>query len=89
MVRQDHCFCGGSRAVIVRSVADVHAGEQADQALELEDRLERALGNFGLIRSVRRIKLTALQEVIHRCGDVVLVCAGTQETDEIAGGGVG
>jgi len=35
------------RAVVEGGVGDVHLREEADQALELEDRLERPLADLG------------------------------------------
>ena len=89
VISKDDRFSTGGGTVVVGGVADIHAGEQADQALELKDRLERALGDLGLVGGVGRVKLAALEEVIDRGRDVVLVRASTQEANKIAGGGVG
>ena len=51
-----HCLGGGGGAVVHGGVGDIHAGEGRDLRLELEQVLQRALGDLGLVRRVRRKK---------------------------------
>ena len=50
------------RAVVHAGVRHVHAGQLADQRLELEDRLQRALAHLRLVRGVARQELPAHHE---------------------------
>ena len=50
--RHQDRFGRGGRAVVKRGVGDVHPRQLCDQGLELEHRLQGALGDFGLVRSV-------------------------------------
>ena len=51
------------RLVEQRRVGDLHAGEVADHRLEVEERLEPALGDLGLVRRVRRVPGRVLEHV--------------------------
>ncbi len=73
------------RAVVHAGVRDVHARERADQRLELEDRLQRALADLGLVRRVARQELAAHHERIDDRRAEVAVRSGTQEARVVAG----
>ncbi len=45
-------FSAGGGTVIHRGVGDFHPGKKRDLGLELKQGLQRALGNFGLVRCV-------------------------------------
>ena len=49
--RHVHGLDERGRAVVQRGVRDLHAGELADHRLELEQRLQRALGELRLVRA--------------------------------------
>ena len=70
-----------SRAVVARGVGDVHSGELADRGLVLEDRLQHALRQLGLVRRVRGEELAALQHRVDDRRDVVVVDPGAEERD--------
>ena len=72
------------RALVERRVGDVEPGQQADVRLELEDRLERALRDLGLIRRVGRQPLGAVEHLVGDRRDVVVVDAGAQEERGVA-----
>ena len=67
------------RAVIHGGVGDFHAGQQAHLGLELEQVLQRALGDFRLVGRVGGEELAALDQVVHRRRDMVAVAAGPAE----------
>ena len=48
-----HRLGAGGGAVVHRGVRHLHGGDQRDLGLELEQGLQRALGNLGLVRRVR------------------------------------
>jgi hypothetical protein len=73
------------RAVVARRVRDVHPGELADHGLVLIERLEDALAHLRLVRRVRRQKLAALENRVDDRGDVVVVEAGAEKRDLLAG----
>ena len=50
-----------------------------DEGLELEDGLQRALGQLGLVGRVGGVELAAEQELVDRRRDVVRVGAGAEE----------
>ena len=76
---------GGGGAVIHRGVGHFHAGQQADLGLELEQVLQGALGDFGLVGGVRGEKLAALDQIVHGCGDMMPIGAGAAEKGPGAG----
>ena len=78
-VRHHHRLGRGGRAVIHGGVGDLHAGEQAHLGLELEQVLQRALGDFRLVGRVGGKELAALDQVVHGGRDVVAVAAGPAE----------
>ena len=56
-LRHQHGLGRRRRAVVDRVVGDVHPEQVADQGLELERVLQRALADLGLIRRVRGVEL--------------------------------
>ena len=79
-VRHRHRLGGSGGFVEQRGVGDVEAGEFADHGLEIDQRLEPALGDFGLIGGVGGVPARVLQHVAqhHRRG----VGAVIAEADE-------
>ena len=71
--------------VIHAGVGHVHAGELGNHGLELEDGLERALGDFSLIGRVAGEELAALHQGVdnHRAVMAIGTCA---EEAGVAGG---
>jgi hypothetical protein len=57
-------------------------------AVELEDGLQRALGDLGLVGGVAGQKLRPLDQVVHRRRDVVAIGARAAEEGDRAGGRV-
>jgi hypothetical protein len=51
-VRHQHGFGGRRRPVVHRGVRHLHAGEHGDLGLELEQIVQRALGDLRLVRRV-------------------------------------
>ena len=78
-VRHRHGLGRGRGAVIHGGVGHLHAGQQADLGLELEQVLQRALGDFRLVGRVGGEELAALDQVVHGRRDVVAVAAGPAE----------
>ena len=70
---------GGGR-VVHRSVRDIHARQLADHALKFEDRGQRALRDFGLIRRVRRQEFAARDDGIDHHGAVVIIDSRAEKT---------
>ena len=64
--RHQHRLGGRGGAVVHRGVRDLEPGERADHRLELEDRLQRALADLGLVRRVRGRELRARDERVDR-----------------------
>ena len=58
-----HGLGGGGGFVEQRGVGDVEAGEVGDHRLEIQQRFEPALGNFGLVRRVLRVPAGIFQDV--------------------------
>ena len=75
----------GGRAVIHRGVGDVAAVEPRDLGLELEQGLQRALGDLGLVGRVAGQELAALDEMIDAGRDVVAIGAAAEEEGHLAG----
>ncbi len=69
------------RAVVTGRVRDVHPGQLADRRLILEDRLEHALAQLGLVRRVRRQELAALEHRVDDGRNVVVVDPGSEERE--------
>ena len=76
---------GDRRAVVAGRVRDVHPGELADRRLVLEDRLQHALAQLGLVRRVGRQELAALEDGVDDRGDVVVVDPGAEERELCVG----
>ena len=84
-VRHQHGLGAGGRAVVHRGVRHLHAGEQRHLGLELEQVLQRALGDLRLIGRVGGEELAALDQVIDGRRHVVAVGAGADEERHRAG----
>ena len=76
-----HRFGQRGRAVVHRRIRHIHAGQPRHHRLVFVDQLQRALAGFGLVRRVRRIKLTATNDLPDRRRDVVFVGAGAGEIE--------
>jgi hypothetical protein len=79
---------GCRRTVVERGVGDVEPGQLADQRLELEDRLQRALAHLGLVRRVGSQELAATGERVDHRRDEVVVRAGAEKAGPALGRGV-
>ena len=75
----------GGRAVVERSVRHLHAGHLGDQALELEDRGERALSHLRLVGRVGGRELGARGQRFEGGRDPVVVESAAQEGDGAVG----
>ncbi len=80
---QQHGLAQRRGAVVERGVGDVEAGQQALVGLVLEDRLERALRDLGLVRCVGREELGAEEELIDAGRLVVGIGATAQEREVV------
>lgn len=78
-LREQHRLTKRGRAVVERGVRDVEAGQQALVRLVFEDRLQRPLRDFRLIRRVRRQELGAREELVDHGRLVVRVRAAAEE----------
>ena len=87
-VRHQHGLGGGGGAVVHGGVGDLHAGEQRDLGLELEQILQRALRDLGLVGRVAGQEFRALDQVIDARRHVMAVGAGADEERHGAGGRV-
>ncbi len=58
-----HRLCRSGRLVEHRGVGDVHAGEVGDHRLEVEERLQPALADLGLVGGVRGVPGGVLEHV--------------------------
>ena len=79
----------GGRAVIHRGVGDLAAIEPRDLGLELEQGLERALGDLGLVGRVAGQELAALDQMIDAGRNMVAIGAAAEEEGHVAGDHVG
>ena len=61
--RERHRFRGGRAFVEHRRVRDVHAGEIAHHRLEVDERLQTALRDLGLVRRVGRVPGRVLEDI--------------------------
>jgi hypothetical protein len=73
------------RRVTHRGVGHIEAGQGHDLGLELVQRLQRALGDLGLVGGVAGQELRALDDVVHRRRHVVAVGARAAEEGPGAG----
>ncbi len=78
-------FRASGGGVVHRGVGDLHPGEQAHLGLELEQRLQRALRDFGLVRRVAGEEFAALDQGVHRRRNVVAIRPRPQERRRAAG----
>ena len=85
MLRDVASVCGDGRPVVAGRVRHVHAGQLADHRLVLEDRLEDALAHLRLVGRVRGQELAAPEDVVDDGWDVVVVDAGADERELLAG----
>ena len=88
-MREQHGLHERRCAVVDGRVGDIHAVEFADHRLELVDGLERALADLRLVRSVRCVKLGALEYGVYRGRDEVVVDARAEETHGVIPNPVG
>ncbi len=88
--RHQHRLGGGAGRVVHGRVGDRQAEDLADDRLELEDDLQGALRHLGLVGRVRGVELAAVEELVRRGREVVVVRAGAQEREHarrrVAGG---
>ena len=75
----------GGAAVVYRGVGALHSQQPGHGGLVLENRLESALGCFGLIGGVGGVELAAHGQGVHGGGDVVVVEARAKETHAVGG----
>jgi len=76
----------GAGAVVEAGVGDIHSGEGADQGLELEDRLQCALGDLRLVGRVAGQELPPADHLIDDGRDEPSVGAAAPEAGESAAG---
>ena len=74
-VAHGHGLRGGGGLIEQRGVGDIEAGQVNDHRLEVQQRFEAALGDFGLVRRVGGVPAGILQEVAldHGRRDAVVV----------------
>ena len=86
-----HGLGRGGALVEQRGVGEVHAGEVGDHRLEVEQRLEPALGDLGLVRRVGRVPGRVLQHVAQddAGGDGVRVAHADQRGQHLVAAGQG
>ncbi len=80
---------GGGGAVIVGSVADLHARQLADHGLVLKDGLQGPLADLGLVGGVGGEELAAADHVADHAGHKAVVGARAHETGRVVQIGVG
>ena len=78
-VRHQHGFGRRGGAVVHGGVGDLHGCQHRHLRLELEQVLQRALRDLGLVGRVGGEKFRALDQVIHRRRHVMLVGARADE----------
>ena len=99
---EQHALDDGGALVEHRRVGGVEAGEVGDHGLEVDERLEAALRDLGLVGRVRRVPARVLEHVAlddrrrdrvvvaeadHRAAHGVLVGEGAQLGERLALGG--
>ena len=84
-VGHHHRLGGRGGAVIHRRIGHIHAGDQRHLGLELEEILQRPLGDLGLVGRVGGEELAALDEVVDRRRHVMAIGAGAEEARRPAG----
>ncbi|MNO93648.1 hypothetical protein D3C76_852510 [compost metagenome] len=60
---EGHGLGGGGGFIEQRRVGDLHAGQVADQGLEVQQRFQPALGDLRLVRGVRGVPGRILQQI--------------------------
>ena len=78
-VRHQHGLGRRGRAVIHGGVRDLHAGQQRNLALKLEQIVQRALRDLRLIGRVRGHELRPLDDIIDGGGNMMLVGAAARK----------
>ena len=81
-VQQRHGLARRGALVQQRRVGHGHPGEVSDHGLEIEERLEAALGDLRLVRRVGRIPARVLEHVA--ANDTGNQCVGIAEADKAA-----
>jgi hypothetical protein len=79
VLRNEACVRGDCRPVVAGGIGDVHARQLANSGLVLEDRLQHALAELGLVRRVGGQELPALEDGVDDRRHVVVVHPGAQE----------
>ena len=69
----------GGAALVERGVGDLHAGELADERLELEERLQAALARLRLVGRVGGVELAPPRDRVHDGGDEVVIRPAAEE----------
>ena len=72
-------FSSSSSSVVDRGIGNIHSGQFADHRLVLKNRLEHALADLCLIRSVGGEEFLFAGHTLYNRRDIVVVCAGTAE----------
>ena len=78
-VRHQHRLGRRGRAVIHRGIGHFHAGQHGDLSLKLEQCLQRALGDLGLIGRIGSKELGALNQVVDARRNVMPIGAAADE----------
>ena len=88
-VAQGHGLGGGGGFVEQRGVGDVQAGQVDDHGLEVQQRFEPALGDFGLVGRVGGVPAGVLQHVALNDGgrDAVVVAHADVGAEDLVLGG--
>ena len=88
-VQHRHRLGRGGALVEQRRVGEIHAGEVAHHRLEVQQRLEPALADLGLVRRVRRVPRRVLEHVAqdHRRRDRVVVAEPDQRREHLVAAG--
>ena len=88
-VQHRHRLGRGRALVEQRRVGEIHTGEVADHRLEVEQRLEPALADLGLVRRVRGVPRRVLEHVAqdHRRRDRVVVAEPDQRREHLVAAG--
>ena len=81
-------FPAGGRAVVHRGIGDIGAEQPRDLGLELEQHLQRALRDLGLVGRVGGQELAALDQMIDAGGNMVAIGARAEEERHVARGQV-
>ena len=87
-VAHRHRLGGGGGFVEQRGVGDVERGEVGDHRLEIQQRFEPALGNFGLIRRVLRVPAGIFQHVAldDRRRDAIVIALADERAENLVFG---